>query len=234
MNDRELALAYAPIIHFDEAETIPLRAVGYTIAHNTMRSDSFPKRELTVPIGASCVIEYAYYWDYDIQHMYDLEHIWITVGEKGEVMDAEGSFHGRYLKLLPALSCVIPPEKGHVHAFCQQGKHAFMPDGQLFRLLPDWKEACSTQAGGPVLIGGPFGGVYQPTEEDNALSRRYIRETLRFMPTMRFTKTVDDFIADAPVYLPWLQLKEEIPVRIRRECDRLHTLYAERDAGDRL
>ena len=95
MNDRELALAYAPIIHFDEAETIPLRAVGYTIAHNTMRSDSFPKRELTVPIGASCVIEYAYYWDYDIQHMYDLEHIWIMVGEKGEVMDAEGSFHGR-------------------------------------------------------------------------------------------------------------------------------------------
>ena len=100
MTEQELALRYAPIVHFDQNETIPLQAVGYTIAKATTRSQSFPKREIVVPQDAAFVIEYAYYWDYDIQHMYDLEHIWVTVSGDGQVMDAEGSFHGKYLKLL--------------------------------------------------------------------------------------------------------------------------------------
>ena len=100
MTEQELALRYAPIVHFDQNETIPLQPVGYTIAKETTRSQSFPKREIVVPQDAAFVIEYAYYWDYDIQHMYDLEHIWVTVSVDGQVMDAEGSFHGKYLKLL--------------------------------------------------------------------------------------------------------------------------------------
>ena len=31
MSDLTLAQRYAPIIHFDAAETIPLQAVGYTV-----------------------------------------------------------------------------------------------------------------------------------------------------------------------------------------------------------
>ena len=126
MTEQELALRYAPIVHFDQNETIPLQAVGYTIAKETTRSQSFPKREIVVPQDAAFVIEYAYYWDYDIQHMYDLEHIWVTVSGDGQVMDAEGSFHGKYLKLLlPELPGALLPTQGHVHAFCQPGKHAF-------------------------------------------------------------------------------------------------------------
>jgi hypothetical protein len=52
MTERELALRYAPIVHFDENETIPLQAVGYTVATRTVRSRSFPKREIVVPMGA--------------------------------------------------------------------------------------------------------------------------------------------------------------------------------------
>ena len=44
MTEQELALRYAPIVHFDQNETIPLQAVGYTIAKETTRSQSFPKR----------------------------------------------------------------------------------------------------------------------------------------------------------------------------------------------
>ena len=91
-------------------------------------------------------------------------HARIAAGRIGQVMDAEGSFHGKYLKLLlPELPGALLPTQGHVHAFCQPGKHAFMPNGQLFRLLPDWYAACTTACGGPVLIGGCFNGVYQPT-----------------------------------------------------------------------
>ena len=100
LTDRELALRYAPIIHFDEKETIPLRAIGYTVFRETKKSASFPKRAVEVPAGAQCVIEYAYYYDYDIGHMYDLEHIWVTVGKDGHLAASEASFHGKYLVLL--------------------------------------------------------------------------------------------------------------------------------------
>lgn len=226
MTDLELAQRYAPIIHFDAAETIPLRAIGYTIFRQAARSSSFPKRQVIPPAGAAFVIEYAYFWDYDIQHMYDLEHIWVAVDADGQVTDAESSFHGRYLKLLPQLSCVLPPTDGHVHAFCQPGKHAFLPDGQLFRLQPDWREACLSAAGGPVMVGGPFGGVYQPTEEDNAHCARFIREQLAFEPTMSFTKSVEDFGVE-PALMPWTQLREVIPQRVRAECARLAERYAQ-------
>ena len=53
MTDHELALRYAPIVHFDRNETIPLRAVGYTVAREPMRSLSFPKRELAPPQGGA-------------------------------------------------------------------------------------------------------------------------------------------------------------------------------------
>ena len=29
------------------------------------------------------LIEYAVYMDYDIQHLYELEHMWVAVGEDG-------------------------------------------------------------------------------------------------------------------------------------------------------
>lgn len=226
MTEQELALRYAPIVHFDENETIPLQAVGYTVATQTVRSQSFPKREIEVPLGAACVIEYAYYWDYDIQHMYDLEHIWVTVDADGQVIDAEGSFHGKYLKLLlPELPGALLPSQGHVHAFCQPGKHALLPDGRLFRLLPDWYAACTDACGGPVLVGGCFNGAYHPTTEEDACSIRYLRENLSFKPTLRFTKKAED-LGVTPRYMSWRELYAEIPQRIRRECERLKASYA--------
>ena len=230
MTDRELALRYTPILHFDAAEPIPLRAVGYTVARAPMRSLSFPKREIAPPPGAQAMIEYALYWDYDIQHMYDLEHIWVCVDDAGQVVDAEASFHGRYMKLLPPIPTLTPPEDGHVHAFCQPGKHAFLPDGQLFTLLPDWAGCCNERAGGPVLVGGCFPGAYAPTAEENELSRRYIRACLAFTPTLRFTKTLADF-GPSPAIMPWAELHAAIPGWIAQECGRLRAWAAKGGEG---
>ena len=217
MNDREWALRYAPAVRFDLAETIPLRAVGYAVLRESGRSPSFD-RGITVPAEAECVIEYQYYWDYDIQHMYDLEHIWVTVGRSGEVLEAQASFHGAYLALWnPELPFAAAPADGHVRAFCQPGKHAFLPSGELFRLKPDWRRCCREEAGGGVLVGGPFHGTYQPTEAENALSVRHIREALTFEPTLRFEGETP---ASVP-YLPWAELAALIPQWLRQELDRL-------------
>ncbi len=231
MTDREIALRYAPILHFDRAETIPLSAVGYTVFRKTADSLSFPGRRVAVPEGAAYTVEYALFWLYDSQHMYDLEHIWVTVSAEGAVMSAEGSFHGKYLNLLPELPGCLPPENGHIHAFIQPGKHAVLAAGELTRLFPEWKTAC-TEAGGPVLIGNPFsarwapGGkdLFIPSEADDDHSRRYLREHLSFTPTLDFSRTMKIEEAEPE---PWESLYTRIPGWIGAECRRLDTLYGE-------
>ena len=222
MSDRELTSQYLPIFHFDREETIPLRAVGWTIARTGRRSASFPKREIPVAEGG-LTIEYACYWDYDIQHMYDLEHVWVMLDRDGGVLRAEGSFHGKYLNLWdPEMGRIgaLPPEKGRVHAFAQPGKHAFLPRGELTRLVPGWKESCRKEAGGPVLTGGPFEGRYQATAAEDERSRRYIREQLAFDPTLAFIPG-----GEKAALMPWEELAEQIPGWIRAECRRLRELY---------
>ncbi len=230
--DLQAALDYAPVIHFDERETIPLRAVGYTVFRETEKSASFPGRFVKVPDEAAFTVEYAYYFDYDIEHMYDLEHIWVTVGKDGGALSAEASFHGKYLVLLvPGLHGSVPPSGRHVHAFCQPGKHAFLPAGDLFRIVPRWDVCCQEEAGGPVLIGNPFSAAHSPTGRklfspapgDDARSRRYIRENLTFRPSLRFRETVPK----PEIYLPWQDLFERIPRWIDAECARLRILYGE-------
>ena len=218
MTDAQLALKYAPIVHYDVDETIPLKKVGYTIFREEMRSDSFPKRTVK-PEDGGLVIEYATFWDYDIQHMYDLEHIWVYVAADGRVTRAEGSFHGKYLTLWePEMRFAIRPDGNRVHAFCQPGKHAFLPDGQLFRLIPGWKECC-VAAGGPVLVGGPFAGAYQPSPEEDSRCEAHIRATYAFTPTLEFD---DGAVIPDDLLRPWETLKAEIPSRIAALCGELN------------
>ena len=232
MTDRELALRYAPIVHFDRLETIPLRAVGYTVFRKTAPSVSFPGRSVPLPEGAAFTIEYAYYFDYDIQHMYDLEHIWVTIDGEGRLVHAEASFHGKYLILLvPGLHGALPPTDERVHAFCQPGKHAFLPVGELFRIVPGWDTSCNSAAGGAVLIGNPFSAAHSPTGKDlfvptaadDAHSARWIREHLTFSPSL-------DFSGEAPSdveYMPWEALYARIPEWIAAECARLNGVYGQ-------
>lgn len=218
MDDLALALKYAPIIHYDVDETIPLRRVGYTIFREEMRSDSFPKRTVK-PDLCGLVIEYALFWDYDIQHMYDLEHIWVWVSADGRVARAEASFHGKYLTLWSAdMAFAQLPMENHVHAWCQPGKHAFLPNGQFFRLIPGWKECCIEAAGGPILVGGPFSNTYHPTPEEDARCEAYIRTHLAFEPTLTFDEGT---VLPAELLCPWETLKAWIPGRIAVLCESL-------------
>ncbi|MDD6050562.1 MAG: hypothetical protein PUC00_04750 [Clostridiales bacterium] len=218
MDDMQLALKYAPIIHFDLGETIPLKRVGYTVFREKARSDSFPKRTVK-PEDYGLVIEYALFWDYDIQHMYDLEHIWVWVAPNGQVSKAEASFHGKYLMLWgPEMPFAKEPENTHVHAYCQPGKHAFLPDAALFRLIPGWQESCNVASGGEILVGGPFEGTYASTPEDDARCAAHIRAHLSFTPTLRFDAGK---LLPAETLCTWEELKAWIPARIQALCAEL-------------
>jgi hypothetical protein len=171
MTDHELALRYKPHIMFDRREPFELINLGYTVARESGRSPSF-KRDIALPPGTAFCIEYAVYFDYDIQHLYDLEHIWVYADAKGKLTDAEASFHGHYFKTL-ALSRPRPENGETLVCYCQPGKHAFMPQGEYFRLLPDWFSACNTGAGiGGLLAAALSAAGYARTWKPTPVSPR--------------------------------------------------------------
>lgn len=218
---RELAEKYCPVFWLDENEPFELKALGYTVFAQDMRSDSFPKRHIQADWSVTeAVIEYAVWFDYDIQHLYELEHVWVHVGTDGSVQKVEGSFHGKYLnEAVLDTGGVVPDRGGRPEVYLQPGKHAVLPDPRVIRLVPQWKECCGEYAGSEgVTVPEMFDGQFaQPDEATQGMVRRYIREHYAFEPAMRFWL----FEPDASLLMPWEELKESIPQRVMREIIRI-------------
>lgn len=214
MSDLKLALTYAPRILFDRAEPFTVDGIGYTVLRQSGPSPSF-RRHIELAPGMAFCMEYAVYFDYDIQHLYDLEHIWVFVDHAGQVCDVQASFHGRYMNaLLPQFPGLLAGT--HMSLYCQPGKHAFLPDGQLFRLLPDWQRACNEAAGDAgLLVMGLFADQLAATPQMQQQVARYIRSRYSFTPTLEFEpRPLDDALM-----MTWERLKALIPVRVQRQLD---------------
>lgn len=201
--DLDLARNHFPRILFDEAEPFFPIWLGVSVLDAAGRSPSF-RRDLTPPPGGR-VIEYAVYWHWDIQHLYDLEHLWVYLDASGTVCDAEGSFHGKYLKaLLPDRSNL----KGHeVTVYSQPGKHAFSPDPLVFRLLPDAEEASRSLIGkAGAEVPGPLNGRIVHRPEWDPPVKAWLTQHA-FTPRWSFRP----WTPDADQFLPWTDLNERLP-----------------------
>jgi hypothetical protein len=210
----DIMLKYAPRIYFDEAEPFSLAGIGATIFTSCGVSPSF-QREIVLKKEAALAIEYAYFWDYDIEHLYDLEHIWIYVNAQGRVIDAEASFHGRYFKVfLPFVHPAL--EETHLNIYCQPGKHAFLPQGEWFQLLPNLISCCGESAGSAgLLVNDMFADLLPKDKETDEAVMRYIKARFSFVPSLRFVPT----IPDSSLYMPWAELFPLIPRRIKAQLD---------------
>ncbi|MDI4644301.1 HAD family hydrolase [Cohnella hashimotonis] len=206
-----LASRYAPILLLDAREPFrPIRA-GITVFRKDGPSPSFNRQILLDPGRHACVIEYAIYWDYDIQHLYDLEHVWIYVGHQGEVVSCEASFHGRRLLGLNRSRDNLVDSR--VRLYVQPGKHAMSPIEDALHLLPDLTSCCMENAGtGGLLEPAMFAGEFRagaPADVD-VLAERHLRD-FGFIPSFDYAPW--SWPADA--FVRWEALREEIPVRMR-------------------
>jgi hypothetical protein len=217
MSDLELAMKYSPHIMFDKAEPFEVKGIGYSVFSRSGASKSFRRELYLNPSETAFVIEYAVYFDYDIQHLYDLEHVWIYVDPNGNICDAEASFHGFYLKSMALGNCIINGGT-HLQIYCQPGKHAFMPDGNLFRLLPDWYLCCNMLAGAEgLLVMDMFKEYYSTNDELQKRVERYINKNYAFEPTLQFEyRPLKDNI-----FGTWEELRNLIPIRIRKELSKI-------------
>lgn len=209
---REMILRYQPYIYRDCKDPFPIRFVGCTIFTEKVRSESFPKWVVDpAAVGAQAIIEYAIYYDYDIQHMYDLEHIWVAVDVDGNVIDCWCSFHG--MRLRAAGVSMFQMEGTHPILYSQPGKHAMLPNPELFELHPQFRFACTSEAGGGLLLPALLNGAVETNDCLDAKIAEYIRTQYTFHPSMEFVWEK----LDPEQLITWPELLEVIPKLIAEQ-----------------
>jgi hypothetical protein len=207
--DLQLARRYAPILSFDENEPfLPVR-IGVTVLRSAGASPSFPRSFAFDDDRLDAVVEYAIYWDYDITHLYDLEHVWVFVGKDGSVLDCEGSFHGKYLKgMLEDRSNLMGTQ---VQLLSQPGKHALSPIVDIFKLWPGAARSAQEDAGKDgLIVTAAFRGAFETTPEIDQAVKTYMQQRFRFIPTWRFVP----FDLPEEIFISWEELRHEVPKRI--------------------
>jgi phosphoglycolate phosphatase-like HAD superfamily hydrolase len=209
--DHDLARRHMPLLRLDACEPYAPLAMGYTVFRTTGPSSS---SKFTVTPTGAVSIEYAVWYDWDIQHLYDLEHVWVHLDTQGRVMAVEASFHGQRVPMelaggLPALQGARPV------LYAEPGKHAHWADpaamethaGVLIR------EKCGAEAGlEAVHRGNPFfaAAAYMTTPLSDRLALRKMQRDA-FPPSFVFSRSSDDAL---PELLPWSELAAWIPARM--------------------
>ena len=209
--DCQLARRYAPIIRFDAREPFYPLAAGYTVFRHDSPSPSFP-REIHLADHVAFVIEYAIFWDWDIQHLYELEHIWVYVDDDSNLADAEASWHGRYHRMRDECGN-LPLRDGRLALCSEPGKHAFAPSpGWLLRRQAKTRASCGIRAGVAGVHVTPLfeGRIHDETPLNNRLVHSYL-ERQRFEPSFDFSK---DFDLRRATFVPWPNLFQWIPRRV--------------------
>ncbi|MDF9840809.1 MULTISPECIES: hypothetical protein [unclassified Paenibacillus] len=215
--NRKLAAAYAPQLLFDRSEPFYPVRFGVTVLREDGASPSFRRRLHVRRPEVVAVIEYAVYYDYDIQHLYDLEHVWVYIGSNGEVADVEASFHGKYLRGLLRGRTNLGGTRASLYV--QPGKHALSPMPEIFELLPGYA-ACTQEAAGAdgLIYGDCFQGLLAADEATDQKVRQYL-QTYRFTPSGVYG--IWEYAHREDLFVSWNELFAEIPVRVRKELERL-------------
>lgn len=211
--EEELARAFVPHLRYDRAEPFALQGIGYTgvQASGSMKSPSC-RRVLEAPPGGT-VIEYAFYYDFDIQHLYDLEHAFVYLDGNAGIVGVESSFHGRFLN--SRIEGVTEYEGSHPVLYVQPGKHALLPSPEYFRLVIDRDTACNRNAGEDgFLVSSMFEGRLFTDEKFDRKVKEYIRRNYAFVPTWEFTRESPDGRGTEELLMPYEELDKLIVDRL--------------------
>jgi phosphoglycolate phosphatase-like HAD superfamily hydrolase len=207
-----LARRLAPVLRFADNEPFLPTRVGVTLLQQPGRSPSAPLH-IDFALGATRVIEYAIWWDWDIQHLYELEHIWLHIDADEAVVRVEASAHGGKFPMVDA-NGDLPVFGGRISLVSAPGKHAFtatvadqVPHSEGVRL------ACQELAGrGGILVSDMFKEALEGlTAEDHRAVKRHL-QSRAFLPASDFNQHLDLAALD---FCTWSDLDDWIPGRVR-------------------
>jgi glycerophosphoryl diester phosphodiesterase len=221
--DRALAARHAPVLLFDLNEPFYPLAAGYTIFRCSGLSPSFRKGrriELT-PEGedlANLAVEYAIWWDWDIGHLYELEHVWVYVDERGRVVRGEASWHGDYHDMRHKGQLAL--KDGRLAVYSEPGKHAFAPTPDWFRERhAKFKRSPTSALAGRsgVLVTEYLEGAVERTPLHDRLAHTYLADNA-FEPSWDFSNA---FRFAPEMLVPWPALRDWMPIRVKDWLARL-------------
>ena len=208
LQQRALAERHLPVLMLDAAEPYLPLFLGYTVFRTPGQSPS--SRFAIVPQGAAC-IEYAVWYDWDIGHLYDLEHVWVHVDGDGAAVAVEASRHGRREPM--RLANGLPELRdGRPILYPEPGKHAHWahPDQMDRDVRRRLAMLCGPLAGHEgVHLGNPFAaaGAYDATPYDHRLARLRMQQD-SFVPSVNYDRSPE------PTLMPWAELAHTIPQRV--------------------
>lgn len=215
-SERELALRFLPHFRKDKNEPFPILQIGCTVVTVPKFSESFRDLKLDPAAeGADCILEYALYFDYDIQHLYDLEHAWVAVKDDA-VTKCWCSFHGIRL-CASGVGDLYQEEDGLPLLYIQPGKHAVLPDPRLFGLHSQANTCCNSLCGGGLLIPDMLADQMETNPQQDRLIREYIRRSFSFTPSWEF---IPEPVSPARV-TSWAELKKAIPGYVRAQLQKI-------------
>lgn len=211
--EHELAAKHMPVLLLDSNEPTRPLVLGYHFYRQVGPSVSSKFR--IAPPEEGTVIEYAIWYDWDIQHLYDLEHIWVHLDAKGEPVRVEGSMHG--LRVSMDTGTGLPEMRGNQPIlYVEPGKHALWvtdyPMRFIARRMID--RVCGLDAGAQgIHMGNIFAanGGYKATERDHDLAMQIMKRAA-FKPTYDFSRSSEDY---PPTLVPWPALADWIPQRMK-------------------
>ncbi|WP_051228339.1 HAD family hydrolase [Pleomorphomonas oryzae] len=201
----KLAVDHRPVLKCCRTEPYPPSRLGWSVATQPVRSPSSAFD--LIPRGGA-VIEYVVWCDWDIGHLYDLEHVWVHVDAGGSVVAVEGSQHGRRVDLT---DCAV--EAGRPVVYLEPGKHAVWSSPKS--MAPEFSRIvaqCGPFAGNDgVHVDNPFGdrGEIAATPFEHRLARLKLKRDA-FRPAFDFSP---DEIA-VPL-VSWAELAAWIPGHVR-------------------
>jgi glycerophosphoryl diester phosphodiesterase len=202
LDDLALARRYAPVLRFDGHEPFLPAYAGYTVFRASGASPSFP-RYVKLDAPAAVAVEYALWWDWDIQHLYELEHAWVLADAAGAIVGLQSSQHGA------ATGEGLRLEDGRPVLYAEPGKHALtVSREELLARRPGTERACGVGAGrGGVWVTPLYRGRIARTPDADQLVRTYLRDRA-FEPAWDWSRRVD--VAELPL-MPWPLLDTAIP-----------------------
>lgn len=226
-----LAVDHRPVLRCCRTEPYPPNRIGWFVATEPTQS---PSSSFQLVLRGAVVIEYAIWCDWDIGHLYDLEHVWVHVDSAGDVIAVEGSQHGRRVDLT---DCAV--EAGRPIVYLEPGKHAVWssPD-TMAPEFPRIAAQCGPFAGnGGVHVDNPFGdrGEISATPLEHRLARLKLKRDA-FRPAFDFSPPSP---SEAAPLIPWTELAQWIPGRVRSLIDGIlasvpHIEAVFLDCGDTL
>src|SRR6185312_16624654 len=135
---------------------------------------------------------YAIWWDWVIQHLYELEHVWLKLDGANAVVAVAASAHGELFDMVRPDGS-LPIENGRVTLYAEPGKHAFHATPATILAKRAELEACCgpMTAAGHVLINAMFETAFAAIgAADHRAVRRHLQGRAS-LPAFRFGQAFD-------------------------------------------